>query len=551
MATRPPGSSPGVRATTPRPEGAAEARSARAAWWVGAGIFLSRISGFVRDAVVAYYLGTSRATDVWSLGLRAPNVLQNLLGEGTLSASFIPVYAGLVQEGRDEEAGRFAGAALGLLAVTAYGLAVLGMLVVPVLVPLVYPEIPPDYQALLVTVIRIMLPMVATLVVSAWVLGVLNTHRRFFVSYVAPVLWNACIVGGAVTAGTVLGFLAAGREADLVLAMAWGALAGAVLQVLFQLPFVVPVLKGFRLSVSTRVTGVREAIRNLGPVVAARGVVNLSALLDGILAALLAMGAVTTLGRAQTLYVLPISLFGMAVAAAELPELSRQHRADPAVLALRVRGALERVGFFLVPSLVAYLAFGEVLVEALFQRGDFGPADTRAVAVVLAAYALGLLASGRSRTLSSAFFAVRDTSTPARVAVVRVVVSLAVGVPLMFPLDGFGVGQLRYGAAGLALGASAGAWVEYVLLRRALTARMGDHGPRAGHTLRLVLAAAGAAGLALLERATVEDALRAALPGGFEGVGAAAGTALTFGVAYLVATRALGVGRGLSRPPLR
>lgn len=529
----------------PAPPGPAETSLARAAWWVGAGIFLSRISGFVRDAVVAYYLGTSRATDVWSLGLRTPNVIQNLLGEGTLSASFIPVYAGFVGENRHEAAGRFAGAALGLLAVAAYGLAVAGMVLAPWLVPWVYPEIPPDYQALLVTVIRIMLPMVATLVVGAWALGVLNTHRRFFVSYVAPVLWNAGIIGAAVAVGTGLGYAALGRDGDIVLALAWGALAGSVFVVLFQLPFVVGVLRHFRLSFSTRVEGVHEAVRNLLPVIAARGVVNLSALLDGILAALLAMGAVTTLGRAQTLYVLPISLFGMAVAAAELPELSRRHRADVSELAGRVRSALERAGFFLVPSLAAYLVFGEVLVEALFQRGTFGAADTRAVAVVLAAYALGLLASGRSRSLSSAFFALRDTRTPARVAAVRVLVSLAVGVPLMFPLDGFGVGDLRFGAAGLALGASAGAWVEYAMLRRHLARRLPGHGPRGRHTAGLVAAAALASGVALAERAWVEPVIRAGVPGAYEGVAAAAGTALAFGVAYLVAAWALGPGRGL------
>lgn len=536
------------RAEDPGSRGPAATASARAAWWVGAGIFLSRISGFVRDAVVAYYLGTSRATDVWSLGLRTPNVIQNLLGEGTLSASFIPVYAGFVGDDRHEAAGRFAGAALGLLGLAAYGLALVGMLAAPWLVPLVYPEIPPPYQELLVTVIRIMLPMVATLVVGAWALGVLNTHRRFFVSYVAPVLWNAAIVGAAVTAGTGFGYAAVGRDTDIVLALAWGALAGSALVVLFQLPFVLGVLRHFRLSFRARVEGVAEAVRNLVPVVAARGVVNLSALLDGILAALLAMGAVTTLGRAQTLYVLPISLFGMAVAAAELPELSRRHRAEASELAERVRRALERAGFFLVPSLAAYLVFGEVLVEALFERGTFGAADTRAVAVVLAAYALGLLASGRSRTLSSAFFALRDTRTPARVAVVRVLVSLAVGVPLMFPLDRFGVGDLRFGAAGLALGASVGAWVEYALLRRHLSSRLPGHGPRARHTAALVAAAVLASGVALAERAWIEPTIRGAAPPAFEGVLAAAGTALAFGVAYLVAASVFGPGRGFRAP---
>jgi putative peptidoglycan lipid II flippase len=209
-----------------------------------------------------------------------------------------------------------------------------------------------------------------------------------------------------------------------------------------------------------------------------------------------------------------------------------------------VRQALERAGFFLVPSLAAYLAFGELLVEALFARGAFGAADTRAVAVVLAAYALGLLASGRSRTLSSTFFALRNAATPARVAGVRVLVSVAVGVPLMFPLDRFGVGELRYGAAGLALGSAAGAWVEYLLLRRALATRLGvhRHGPRGSHTLKLCVAALVGVGAALAVRALVEPAVRAAVPTTFEAPVAAAGTALAFGVAYLAVTRSLGVG---------
>jgi putative peptidoglycan lipid II flippase len=417
----------------------------------------------------------------------------------------------------------------------------------PVLVPLLYFEIPAEDHDLLITVIRIMLPMTATLVVSAWALGVLNTHRRFFVSYVAPVLWNAAIVAALVVAATVLGFAAAGRDADLVLAAAWGALAGSLLQLLMQVPFVVPVLRHFRLSLSTRVRGVREAIRNLVPVVLARGVVNLSALLDAFLAALLVTGAVTTLARAQTLYVLPVSLFGMAVAAAELPELSRRHGHAVDELAARVRAALERVSFFLVPSVVAYVGFGEVLVEAVFERGRFGGDDTRAVAVVLAVYALGLLASGRSRTLSSTFFALRDTATPARIAALRVSVSAVIGIALMFPLDRLAVGELRLGAAGLAFGASVGAWLEYALLRRALAGRLPDHGPRGAHMLRLGAAALAALLLALAERAFLEDGLRAVAPGGFEGLAAALATAGTFGVAYLVAASLLGAGGGLPR----
>lgn len=511
---------------------------------MGAGIFLSRIAGFIRDAVLAGYLGSRREADIWYLGLRAPNIIQNLLGEGTLSASFIPVYARFVEEGREEEAGRFAGAALGLVAILAFGVALLGIVLAPVVVPLLYPRLEPGALDLLVTVIRIILPMTATLAVSAWALGILNTHRRFFLSYVAPVAWNLAIITAAVTAGTFLGYSAAGRDGDLVVAVAWGGLAGGLAQFAVMLPGLRPHLRTLRVSVDTRVAGVRDAIRSFLPVVAARGVVNISALLDSVLAALLVEGAVASLGRAQALYVLPISLFGMAVAAAELPELSRQggHAQGAGVLADRVRGALRRVGSLLVPSAVAYLVFGDLLVEALFRRGAFGAADTQVVGAVLAAYSLGLVASGSSRTLTSAFYALRDADTPARVAVLRVVVSLGVGAALMFPLDRLEVGPLRLGAMGLALGSAVGAWTEYLLLRRALGRALGPHGPGRGHFLRTLTAAAAGGAVALGFRLAVGGPLREAVEPWLAGPVLAVGTAGAFGVVYLLLARSLGVG---------
>ncbi len=178
--------------------------------------------------------------------------------------------------------------------------------------------------------------------------------------------------------GAFLGSARLGRERELVVALAWGALAGGVLQLLVQLPFVLPLLSHFRISLGRGVAGVTEAIRNFWPVVAARGVVNLSGWVDLILARLLATGAIAVLGYAQTLYVLPISLFGMAIAASELPELSRKRGELQEVLVPRVRAALERAAFLLMPSALAYLVLGDVFMAALFQRGEFGP-DTTAV----------------------------------------------------------------------------------------------------------------------------------------------------------------------------
>ena len=530
----------------------------RAASRVGAGILLSRLAGFARDAVLAGYLGSTRAADIWYLGLRTPNIIQNLLGEGTLSASFIPIYARLVEEGREEEAGRFAGAVLGLVAATAFGIALLGMLLAPILVPVVFFALDPEATRLLVQVIRILLPMTATLAVSAWALGVLNTHRLFFVSYVAPVAWNVAIISAAVAGATWWGLGAAGQEGELVVVIAWGALVGGVLQSLVMLPWLWRFLGHVRPTLSTRVGGVRDAIRAFLPVVAARGAVNLSALVDQFLAALLGAGAVATLGRAQTLYLLPISLFGMAVAASALPELSRSGPGGLPQVGEGVRRTLRRVFSLLVPSAVAYLTFGDLLVEALLQRGAFGPVDTRVVTVVLGAYTLGLVASGSSRTLTSAFYALRDTGTPARLAVLRVVVSIAVGALLMIPLDrvvvgdsiladGSGSGQLRLGAAGLALGSAVGAWVEYILLRRALGRLAGPHGVGGGYMGRIGVAAAIGAGGALVLRLGVESPVRGALPPELAGPLLAIGTAGVFGVLYLVTAHRLDVGLPLRK----
>ena len=537
----------------PHPTGG---RGARAAWLVGAGIFLSRIAGLVREMVFSFYFGNSAVADAWGAALRTPNFIQNLLGEGTLSASFIPVYARFLEEGKEREAGRFAGAALGILTVAAFALALAGVLLAPVLVHVFYPRWSPEKQALTIRLVRILFPMTAVLAVSAWALGILNSHRKFFVSYVAPVVWNLAMIGVLLAFGSMLGWEASGRDADLMVALAFGALIGGVLQLLVMLPWVVAALRHFRLSVSTKVAGVGEAIRNFMPVVMSRGVVNLSGLLDVVLAALLADGAVAMLRYGQMIYLLPISLFGMSIAAAELPELSRAGNARVEDVRERVRGASERIMFLLIPSSLALLVLGDVIVAGLLQRGDFGRADTVAVYAVLAAYTLGVTASAGSRVLSSAFYALRDTRTPARVAYLRVMVSAAVGGALMLPLDRFGVGGLRLGAAGLALGASAGAWVENALLHRRLDAAVGPHRAGGNRIARLCGAGLCAVVVGLAAKLVLGSAvpLRMGLVARVLGEGHAlvwplvmAGTALAFGVSYLAAASALGVGVPLSR----
>ena len=495
---------------------------------VAAGILLSRLAGLARERAIAYFFGTSLYADAWRAALRIPNVLQNLLGEGTLSASFIPVYAEMVEQGRHQDARRFAGAAVGILAVVAGLAALLGIALAPLLVTTFFAGFEPEQQALTVTLMRILFPMTAVLVLSAWALGILNSHRRFFLSYSAPVLWNVTMITVLVAAGTVWAF----PQLDLVTALAWAALAGGGAQLAVQLPSVLRLVGAVRPSLDLNTPGIREAIRNFGPVVAGRGVVNLSAWLDVALAALLTTGAVAILGYAQTLYLLPIALFGMAVAASELPELSREREADRAKVARHVSEALERVTYFVLPATLAYLALGDQVVGGLYRTGEFGAQDTMLVHVVLAAYALGMPASSGARVLSSAYFALRDTKTPARMAILRVGVSLVVGASLMFPV-GWMLDDLRFGAAGLGLGASVGAWLEYGLLRRRLSTYVGPHAPSREHLLKVGAAAVLAVAAGLLAKALLPEELHPVL--------LAAGTLLPAGVLFLAFARGFGL----------
>jgi putative peptidoglycan lipid II flippase len=519
---------------------------------IAVGIFLSRLAGLVRERAIAAYFGTDLHADVLGAGLRMPNVLQNLLGEGTLSASFIPVYAELLGQGRTKDAGRVAGAMFGLLLGVAGTIALLGVLFAPQLVSVFALGFEGQRRELMIAVVRILFPMTGVLVLSAWALGILNSHRHFFLPYFAPVLWNAAIIGALVAfAGKV--------DLDaLLMAASWGALAGGFLQFAIQLPAVLRLDREIRLSRGRDLPAFTEAVRNAGPAILGRGVVQLSSYFDLVLASLLAIGAVARLRYAQTLYVLPISLFGASVAAAELPELARERAGADDVLRARASGAVRRVSFFIVPSFVAFVLLGDVLVAGLYRAGQFGSADVTVVWLTLVAYSLGLIASTTTRVYQSTFFALRDTKTPARVAALRVLTAAGAGALLMVQFEPVTVAGLAIpagafadvraagvplGPIGLALGATLGAWLEWTLLRLSLRRRIGPCGAGAGALARMFGAALAAAAAG---RAVAWLAHSRPLPAALLAAG-------VYGVAYFAAAHVLGLGeaRAVVRPLFR
>ena len=470
--------------------------SKRHAFLVAAGILFSRIAGLIRERVFAHYFGNSDAADAFKAAFRIPNFLANLFGEGVLSASFIPVYAGLLARDDDEEARRTAGAVAGLLALSTSVLVLVGVLATPYLIDAIAPGFHGEKRELTIRLVRILFPGAGLLVFSAWCLGVLNSHRRFFLSYAAPVVWNAAMIA------TMWGFGRRYALYPLAEILAWGSVVGSALQVGVQLPVVLRLLHGLRLSLGYHAENVRIVVRNFFPVFFGRGVVQISAYVDALLASLLPTGAVAALAYAQTLYTLPVSLFGMSVSAAELPAMSGAIGGEKEVaeaLGRRLDSGLRQIAFFVLPSVVAFLVLGDVIVGAIYQTGRFQHDDVIYVWGILAGSTVGLLASTLGRLYSSAYYALRDTRTPLRFAIVRVALTTALGYLFAIPLPpALGIAA-RWGVAGLTISAGIASWVEFTLLRRTLNRRIGRTGLPHAFLAKLWIAAgvAAAAGWAV------------------------------------------------------
>ena len=469
-----------------------ERSTGRSAVLVGAGILISRIVGLIRQRVFAHYFGLSAAGDAFSAAFRIPNFLQNIFGEGALSASFIPVYAKLLAQDDEEEAAHVANAVLGMLALVTSLIVITGVLGTPYIIDAIAPGFRGETRELTIRLVRILFPGAGLLVLSAWCLGVLNSHHRFFVSDTAPVVWNVAIIAALLMFG--------GRVGQVPLAeyAAWGSVLGSALQFGVQLPTVLRLVQRFRPTLDIANSHVRLVIRNFFPVFMSRGVVQISAFVDAILASFLPTGSVNALMYAQSLYTLPVSLFGMSVSAAELPAMSRAiGSADQVAEVLRHRldEGLHRIAFFIVPSSMAFLALGDVIAAVLYQTGKFTHTDANYIWAILAGSTIGLLASTLGRLYSSTYYALHDTRTPLRFAIVRVILTTVLGYLCALPLPRLLGIDAKWGVAGLTASAGIAGWIEFALLRRSLNLRIGRTGLSTSYVIKLWIVALVSAGI--------------------------------------------------------
>ena len=501
------------------------AKPRAAAALVGAGIFLSRIAGLIRDRVFAHYFGNSDAADAFRAALRIPNFLQNLFGEGVLSASFIPVYANLVARDKEEEAGRVAGAVFAILALLTSMLVLAGVFATPLLIDLIAPGFSGEKRDLTIALVRILFPGAGLLVLSAWCLGILNSHRRFFLSYSVPVLWNAAMIVA------LIGFGPRVSQNRLAEVVAWASVAGSAAQFLAQLPVVLALVTRLKLELSTELQSVRTVISNFGPVFVSRGVVQLSAYIDSIIASWLPGGAVSALAYAQTIYLLPVSLFGMAVSASELPAMSSATGTDQEIAAWlrkRLSSGLRRIAFLVIPSVIAFIALGDVIAGAIYQTGKFSRADAVYVWGILAGSGIGLLATTQGRLYASALYALKDTRTPLRFAVIRVALTTVLGYLAALQLPGLLGYDVKWGVAGLTASAGVSGWIEFLLLRRAVSVRVGSDSMGGVWLVRLWAAASAAAAVAWGVKLQLAPDLNPVLSAVF--------TLVPFGLVYLLLT---------------
>ena len=328
-----------------------------------------------------------------------------------------------------------------------------------------------EKRELTIALVRVLFPGAGILVLSAWCLGVLNVHGRFFLSYAAPIAWNVAMIGTLVALGP-------GRPCRRLPSTWRGDRSSAA----------------SRSSASRRarrghcraaarpiaLTGpVREAVRNFGPVMASRGAVQFSAYIDTVIASLLPTGAVTGLTNAQLLYTLPVSLFGISISSAALPSISADVHASDASERVRARVAenARRIAYFVVPSAVSFVVLGDVLAATLLQTGRFTAADSTYVWAILAGSAIGLVASTQSRLLGVAHFAMSDTRTPFRFTLVRLTAGTILGYAGAVLLPAALRVDPKWGAAGLTAAGGVAGWIELWLLRASLQRRVGEVTP--------------------------------------------------------------------------
>ncbi|MDJ0987673.1 MAG: murein biosynthesis integral membrane protein MurJ [Desulfobacterales bacterium] len=464
----------------------------KAAGVVGSATLLSRILGFVRDAVIAWYFGAGQNSDAFIAAFRIPNLLRKLLGEGSISNAFVPVLTDYLAIDGKDEAFRLARSALWLMSVILVVISLGGILMAPLIVKMVAPGFidAPDKLSLTITLTRIMFPYIFFIGLVALCMGILNVFGHFAAPALAPVLLNLAIIFSV--------FFLCPHLSTPVLGLAIGVLIGGLLQLTLQLPAMAG--RGFRFWQKTKLfhPGLKKISRLIPPIILGGAVYQINVLVGTLLGSFLVEGSITVLYFADRLVQFPLGIFAIAAATAVLPSLSRQAALEDFAGLKDTFGYAVRMTLFMtIPSMVGLIILREPIIMVLFQRGEFSSQATLLTAQALLYYAIGLWAFSAVRIVAATFFALKDTRTPMIVAMVSILANMVLGVVLMKPLS----------HAGLALATSLASVLNLMLLVMALRKKLGSLGWR-----RLAQSALKTLGCAVVMGAVVWGASTLIIP---------------------------------------
>jgi len=510
-------------------------RIARSATLISIATFISRILGFVRDMVIAGYLGATGLSDTFFVAFRIPNLLRELFAEGSMSSAFIPVLTEVGTKGGEEEARRLSRVTFTFIITVVGAICVLGIIFAPSIVKLIAPGFT-DKDKLSVTVLltRIMFPFLLFVSLAAFTMGALNVKRVFFVPALASAWFNITIIITIVLL-TVL-------FKRPVMVVAIGVTLGGMMQFISQAPSYLRKGYSFGLDWHFRHEALRKMGRLLLPTILGLAVAQVNIFVSTILASYLREGSITYLYYSMRLIQFPVGMFGVAMGMAVLPALS-EHASRGKLDALRedFSFALRLLFFITVPAMAGLIALKVPIVNILFQRGEFDYRATEGTAFALMFYALGIWSMVGVRVVVSAFYSLQDTKTPVKVAVISMLTNIVLSIILM--------GPLKHG--GLALSNSLASWLNFSLLFFFLRKRLGGvEGRRITVTFLKVLMASvlmGIFGYALLHGKPWEEGGRQIMKGLYLGGTILACIVLYFGISLVTKTEEAKVITGILR----
>jgi putative peptidoglycan lipid II flippase len=436
----------------------------RAAGVVGLATLASRVLGFVRDAATAWFFGAGIAADAFFVAYRLPNLLRRLFAEGALTVAFVPVFSEHLEKQGKKSAFAMAGAAFRLLALVLLFVSAAGVLFAPWIVSVAAPGFAkdPGKLALTVSLTRVLFPFILFVSLAALAMGILNSLGHFATPAFSPVPMNVAMIASV--------FLFTPFFDPPVMGLAWGVILGGILQFAVQVPSlvkrgIVP-WRGKNLLDP----GVRRVVRLMGPSVIGAATYQINVLVGTLLASLLPSGSVSYLYYADRVVEFPLGIFGIALATAALPGLSRlASRGDIAGARESFSHAMRLVFFITLPASVGLIALSLPIVEILFGRGRFTPLAARETSVALIYYSIGLCAFSAVRVAVNVLYAFQDTVTPMRLSVLGLVANMVFAVALM--------GPMRHG--GLALATTLASFFHLALLGVCLRRRLGSLAGRA------------------------------------------------------------------------